>query len=599
MSSCNALHADASSLPRKTAIKSTRSSCPPVTKFCLVFASLVVLSCLGVEILYRKRIPPPPMTLTLARNHVARARRNTKRSSRSVISYVDLLATSDSNALETYDAVIVGCGPSGLTAALFASRMGMSVLVLGSPSMGSLAGTDTLDNFPSYVDAFDGGRGWLEATMDQAVGFGARFAPPTVRATGLDRFGDLFQVSLGLHDSTEAVMVRSRTVIIASGSIPKRLDLPHEVELWGRSLHNCAVCDGDAYGSRSSSDNNHNSASTTNEKSVVVIGGGDAALEAVSLLARMGVHTIHWIHRREEFRANAAEVQRIRNLTNVQIWTSFVVVEWIVKQTNGYDGQEMKTLEGVRIVGTKDGVADPGATSSLTIPCDGAFLMIGATPNTKWLESSGLEIDDSGLIRLASRKVGTHDNAPLLSSQTSIAGVFAAGEAVDHLYRQALTAASDGAKSAMDAERYLRFIGAATIAAISRETAAKSRETHTDYDDEHDDETQPRIDCDLSHSSCISKVISEHPVVVFGKSFCSYCHRALEALEAEGAKPLSLQIDYMKNGRNVQDTLTDMTGRRTVPNVFVGGRTIGGGQETVELYESGELRRLLLAANAI
>jgi glutaredoxin 3 len=210
-----------------------------------------------------------------------------------------------------------------------------------------------------------------------------------------------------------------------------------------------------------------------------------------------------------------------------------------------------------------------------------------------------LDIDDSGLIRLTGRDVGTHDNPPFLSSQTSIAGVFAAGEAVDGMYRQALTAASDGAKSAMDAERYLRFFGADTITPIARERAAESRETHTDYDDDHDDETQLRIDCDLSRSSCISQVVSEHPVVVFGKSFCSYCHRALEALEAEGAQPLNIQIDYMKNGRNVQDTLADMTGRRTVPNVFVGGKTIGGGQETVELHERGELRRLLLAAHAI
>ncbi|KAL3792506.1 hypothetical protein HJC23_008428 [Cyclotella cryptica] len=555
-----------------------------------------------------------PSSFPHPNKHFSRVQRSMKHSSPSTTThYVDLPPASDQIL---YDAIIVGCGPAGLTAALFASRMGMSVLVLGSLSGGSLAGTDVLDNFPSYVHAPGAGRGgraWLQATMDQAGEFGARFAPPTVVATGLKRMGETWIVSVDGHDHDAGGSgrdVRSRTVIVASGSLPRRLDLTHESELWGRSLHNCALCDGEAYGSRSSrgdsssSSNNsdsHGSASTNNDKSVAVIGGGDAAVEAVSLLARIGVHTIHWIHRREEFKANAAEVERVRKLPNVQTWTSFVVVEWIVKQDTRHDGETVKILDGVRIVGSKDGMADPGATSSLTIPCDGAFLMIGSTPNTKWLESSGVEMDDAGLIRFMSRDAGNHDGTPFLPSQTSMAGVFAAGEAVDGMYRQALTAASDGAKSAMDAERYLRFYGAATITPFARERAAESRETRTDdYDDhDHDDETHPRINCDLSHSSCISQVVSEHPVVVFGKSFCSYCHRALEALEAEGAKPLNLQIDYMKNGRDVQDILSDMTGRRTVPNVFVGGKTIGGGQETVELHESGELRKLLQAANAI
>jgi thioredoxin reductase (NADPH) len=176
------------------------------------------------------------------------------------------------------------------------------------------------------------------------------------------------------------------------------LNLPHESELWGRFLHNCALCDGDVYGSRGSRSIKKVGNASNDEKSVVVIGGGDAAVEAVSLLARIGVHTIHWIHRREEFRANAAEVEKVRNLPNVQTWTSFVVVEWVVKESSSSDGTR-KVLDGVRIVGSIDGVADPGATSSLTIPCDGAFLMIGSDPNTKWLKTSGMDIDSAGLIR--------------------------------------------------------------------------------------------------------------------------------------------------------------------------------------------------------
>jgi thioredoxin reductase (NADPH) len=516
-----------------------------------------------------------------ARHHVNRIGRQMKESSRSLmkqtryVQYIDI-AASDSYT-ETFDVVVVGCGPSGLTAALFASRMGMSVLVLGSPSTGSLAGTDALDNFPGYTSS-SGGKGWLELTMDQAAEFGAKFAPPTFLATGLHKSSEEFEVSLNKSE----VKIHSRTLIIASGSNPRKLNLPHESELWGRSLHNCALCDGDAYGPRQN-------AASNDEKSVVVVGGGEAAVEAVSLLARIGVHTIHWIHRRDEFRANAAEVKRVKSLPNVQLWTPFVVVEWIVKE-NGHDGK--KSLDGARIVGSKDGEADPGANSSLTLPCDGAFLMIGSTPNTNWL--SGVDIDDVGLIRLQSHN-SEADNTPFLSTQTSVPGIFAAGEAVDGVYRQALTAASDGAKSAMDAERFLR-LSATPIVPVTHERRTEQKRNSRDDDDGDSSE----IECDLTESSCISQIVSKHPVVIFSKSFCSYCLRAKEAMEAEGVTPLVFELDFMgRDGKRVQETLEDMTGRRTVPNVFVGGNTIGGGSETVELHESGELRRLLQRVKAV
>ena len=482
--------------------------------------------------------------------------------------------------LKHMNLVVVGCGPAGLTAALFASRMGLKVLVLGSPSTGSLSGTDTLDNFPSYTSSF-GGRGWLESTMDQALEFGAEFAPPTALAIDLIKSGKQFKLSLnGLSESS----VHSRTVVIASGSTPRKLNLPHESELWGHSLHNCALCDGDAYGPRQNN-------SSEGGKNVVVVGGGDAAVEAVSILARIGVKSIQWIHRRDGFKANAAEVERVKSLPNVQSWTSFVVTEWIVKESNGN-----KILDGVKIVGSKNGFADPSATSSLTLPCDGAFLMIGSTPNTKWLKMPGMDIDDFGLIRMQSQDQGTK---PFLSSQTSIPGVFAAGEAIDGIYRQALTAASDGAKSAMDVERFLRF-SAAPILPADRMKVVQSRNYNPIDDEDRDDESETEIDCDLRQSSCIRQVISEHPVVIFSKSFCSYCHRAKEAMEVEGVKPVVIELDFMgRDGKEVQSTLEEMTGRRTVPNVFVDGETIGGGSETVALHESGELRKLLLKANAI
>ncbi|KAL3779726.1 hypothetical protein ACHAWO_011583 [Cyclotella atomus] len=563
-------HSDA--MPHKTANQPSAS----IARWPIILASMLIISCLGMELLSGKTLHPKAKdALKRASHHVERISRQMKESTPSIskryvprdVQYLDI-----NTATGTFDVVVVGCGPSGLTSALFASRMGMSVLVLGSPASGSLSGTDSLDNFPSYTTAL-GGRGWLELTIDQAIGFGAKFAKPDILANGLNKTDSGFQLSL-----SHSAVVNSRTVIIASGSNPRKLNLQYEEELWGSSIHNCALCDGDAYTTRNTAGGNG--------KTVVVIGGGDAAVEAVSLLARIGVQTIHWIHRREDFRANAAEVERVKVLPNVQLWTSFVVTEWIVE--DGPDGK--KVLNGVKIVGSVDGVADPEANSSLTIPCDGAFLMIGSTPNTKWLESSGIEMDDLGLVRLQN-----NENV-YLSIQTTIPGVFAAGEAIDGKYRQALTAASDGAKSAMDAERYLR-LSATPIVPILRERGPEQRR---DGADDEEDEDESQVDCDLTEKSCISKVVSDHPVVIFSKSFCSYCHRAKEAMEAEGAKPLVFELDFMgRDGRKVQEALEEMTGRRTVPNVFVGGKSIGGGSETVEYHESGMLKQMLLKANAI
>ena len=559
---------------RKVLAKPPRSS---VMTYVIILAALLMLSCIGVEILSGTKLHPKAV-LHSASHHVKRMSRKMKESTQSIlkqnhfVQYVNLESIN-----ETYDVVVVGCGPSGLTAALFASRMGMSVLVLGNPLTGSLAGTETLDNFPSYT-INSGGIGWFKLTMDQAIEFGAQFAPPAALAKGLVESGKEFEVRLS---NTPKEQIRSRTVIVASGSTPRKLNLPHESELWGRSLHNCALCDGDAYASRSSEFNT--------EKTVVVIGGGDAAIEAVSLLHRIGVHTIHWIHRSNKFRGNAAAVERVKSLSNVQLWSSFVVTEWIVKE-NSFNGN--KSLEGVRVVGSIDGVADPDANSSLTISCDGAFLMIGSTPNTQWLKTSGIDIDDFGFIRLGN--VQKKDDTLVLPSQTSLPGVFASGEAIDGIYRQALTAASDGARSAMDAEHYLRLSDAPIVPVLRKKIPKVMRHIQTD------DVEKERLECDLTKEECIKQVVVDFSVVIFSKSFCSYCHLAKEAMEAEGVNPFVIELDLMGiDGRKVQDTLAAMTGRRTVPNVFVGGEPVGGGTEIVELHESGQLKKMLKDARAI
>jgi thioredoxin reductase (NADPH) len=478
-----------------------------------------------------------------------------------------------------FDVVVVGCGPAGLTASLYASRMGLSVLVIGSPSSGSLSGTDKLDNFPSFSDK--GGQQWLDATMAQAMSFGTKFADPVWLATGLERASQslLITLSKSNHDDATSQTLQTKSVIIATGSNPRTLGLPHEVTLWGRNIHNCAICDAELYSSRGKI-----------QKSVAVIGGGDAALEAVSLLSRLGVANIHWIHRRNEFRARQSAVEKIRILPNVKIWQPFVVTEWVVNEIEG-----LKVLEGVRIVGSNvDGVADPEANSSMTIPCDGAFLMIGSKPNTNWLKKSGIVLDStSGLIKLASSMDETPELPPLLSTSTSLAGVFAAGEVVDEIYRQALTASSDGAKAAMDVERYLR--------ASSFEVAGVDVENVVAQDIlpeiSSDDAVQSYIDCDLTNVDCIKTLVAKHTVVVFSKPFCPYCRRALEALRSvmqNGESPFVVDLTEMGEvGWRVQQTLGELTGRRTVPNVFIRGSNIGGGDETVALHREGKLSRLI------
>ena len=303
----------------------------------------------------------------------------------------------------------------------------------------------------------------------------------------------------------------------------------------------------------------------------------DAALEAVSLLSRLGAN-IHWIHRRNNFRARQNAVDKVRNLPNVKIWQPFVVSEWVVEEIEG-----QKVLVGVRIVGSNtDGIADP----VLTIPCDGAFLMLGSTPNTKWLKDSGIELDSNGLIKLASSidDVKMHHEASTLSSSTSLNGVFSAGEVSDAIYKQALTASSDGAKAAMDVERYLRS-SSFEVTGVQEVESVVSQ----DYSD-----ASPSEDCEMTRAECIKSLVAKHTVVVFSKPFCPYCRRALEALRSVTKEsPFVVDLTVGEVGWEIQQTLADMTGRRTVPNVFIHGKSIGGGDETVALYREGKLSTLV------
>lgn len=535
-------------------------------------------------------------------------RRNGRVLAHTAMKYANLAEVQASNF--QYDVIVVGCGPAGLTAALFASRMGMSVLVVGSPSGGSLSGTDTIDNFPSFFfDSTNGGGGggahWIDVTLQQAAYYGANFAPPTYMATNIIKVTHqqknvLIEVHLsagGTAMSSSTLLefkVLGKSLIIASGSLPRKLNLPYEASLWGRHLHNCALCDGDSY------------VRDGLAKTVAVIGGGDAAVEAIFLLHKLGVGRIHWIHRREEYNANPLEVERVKQLSNVDIWAPYVVVEWIVKENDGAVRDTMQ-MEGIRIAVAGNGQTDIQTTSSLVVPCDGAFLMIGSTPNSEWLVASGLNIDPvTKLIRLTHFTDTTAMNnkpIPTFSTSTSIQGVFAAGEVADNTYRQALTASAEGAKATMDAQRYLRRIGQ-EISPSQRSLPVKDRPIDAKPNQsEQGNGNDANVDCDLTTLDCINDVVSSHQVVVFSKSYCPHCRHALEALHSFSARtgyiePLVIDL-ASKEGMKTQELLATITGRRTVPNVFVGGSSIGGGDETVSLLRLGTLEDLLLKAGAI
>jgi glutaredoxin len=457
-----------------------------------------------------------------------------------------------------------------------------------------LSQTKQLDNFPSfwgYDDKPATGTTWLEATTEQAKAFGANFAPPGLLISSIARsridegkngrnasenIGVFFSISTALEE------YHAKSMIVASGATPKTLELPDEHDLWGVTLHNCAICDGHLY--------------SGSDKHVLVVGGGDAALDAAILLAR-SAGKVTLVHRRQEFTSvnNPINLEVAKSTSNIEIMTPFVVEEWIVDQ------QDSSQLVGALL-------KNPDTDSKRKIEIDGAFVMIGARPNTEWLKSVGVAMDEHGFIQL---ETGTRLT---FATQTSVPGIFAAGEVSDNIYKQAVTAAASGAEAAIDAERWLREHQGAWHRNPS--SAIRSRDGSFGevqrFKDESKrikskttiskglDQIQNGKECDLTQTDCIQWTVKQHPVVVFSKPWCPYCRKALEALSLAGVEnPYVVDLSKYPNTQEIQASLQKMTGRRTVPNVFVGGKSIGGGDETASLQTAGKLVQLLQGAGAL
>jgi len=299
------------------------------------------------------------------------------------------------------DLIIVGGGPAGYTAALYAARANLRPLVIeGFNWGGQLMITSDVENYPGYPDGVLGPE-MMADFRRQAERFGAEFLTDDV--TKVDFSERPFRLWV------ENDEYRARTVIVATGASARWLGLPGEQRLQGRGVSACATCDGAFF----------------RDRELVVVGGGDSAMEEATFLTRFATK-VTIVHRRDEFRASSIMVERARANPKIEFLTNTVVEEILGESS----------VEAVRLRDTVTG-------ETWEKPVDGVFVAIGHDPNTK-LFVDQLDHDDAGYLIT---KPG--------STETNVAGVFAAGDVQDRVYRQAITAAGSGCMAALDAERFL------------------------------------------------------------------------------------------------------------------------------------------------
>jgi thioredoxin reductase (NADPH) len=299
--------------------------------------------------------------------------------------------------------IIIGGGPAGYTAALYSARANLEPLVIeGFQWGGQLMITSDVENYPGFAEGIMGPQ-LMGEFRRQAEKFGAEFLADDV--TRVDFSERPFRVWVGDDEYL------AETVIVATGATARQLDLASERALHGRGVTYCAVCDAAFY----------------RDKEVVVVGGGDSAMEEAIFLTKFA-SKVTVLHRRNEFRASPIMVDRARANEKIEFLTPVLVEEAL--------GAEEGKLTGVRVRNLE--------TEELSeLPADGLFVAIGHDPTTK-LFVDQLDHDDEGY--LVTRPGST---------LTNVEGVFAAGDVVDHVYRQAVTAAGMGSMAALDAERWL------------------------------------------------------------------------------------------------------------------------------------------------
>jgi thioredoxin reductase (NADPH) len=304
---------------------------------------------------------------------------------------------------EVRELIIIGGGPAGYTAALYAARANLKPLVIeGFQWGGQLMITSDVENYPGYADGIMGPE-MMQDFRRQAKRFGSEFVTDDV--TRVDFSEEPYRVWVG-DDEYQA-----EAVIVATGATARKLGLPSEQALQGRGVTYCATCDGAFF----------------REKQVIVVGGGDSAMEEASFLTKFA-SKVTVVHRRDEFRASQIMIDRARSNPKIEF-----VMNAVVEEVLGVEGSKMT---GVRLRNT---ITD----DTWTIPADGLFVAIGHDPNTA-LFVDQLEHDEAGYLVTETG-----------STATNVQGVFAAGDVQDHTYRQAVTAAGSGCMAALDAEKFL------------------------------------------------------------------------------------------------------------------------------------------------
>ncbi|HEY1777609.1 MAG TPA: thioredoxin-disulfide reductase [Solirubrobacteraceae bacterium] len=315
-------------------------------------------------------------------------------------------------AVGSENVIIIGSGPAGYTAALYTARAELSPLAIeGFAWGGLLQQTTDVENFPGYPDGVMGPV-MMQQLRDQAERFGTRFI------TDLATRVEFAQATGGLHrvwiDDEEHI---ARAVILAMGAEHRKLGVPGEDELSGRGVSYCATCD----------------AAFFKDRTTLIVGGGDSAMEEAMFLAKFS-SKVTIVNRREEFRASRIMLDRARSHANIEFLTPYVVDEFVPSESGALCAARLRNAE----------TGEP-----LELALSGAFVAIGHEPQSEIVRGH-VDLDENGYVVVEGR-----------STRTNRAGVFAAGDLVDHTYRQAVTAAGSGCQAALDAEWYLRDTPAA------------------------------------------------------------------------------------------------------------------------------------------
>jgi thioredoxin reductase (NADPH) len=325
---------------------------------------------------------------------------------------------------KVHKVAILGSGPAGLTAAIYAARANLSPVCIEGGDVtsktdlpgGQLMLTTEVENYPGFPDGILGPE-LMEKFRKQAERFGTQFIGGRVVSCDLSKRPFTLQVHDTLQDTRATVLAHS--VIVATGASAKYLGLPVEQKLLGHGVTTCATCDGAFF----------------RKKQVVVVGGGDSAMEEANFLTRYA-DTVYVVHRRETFRASKIMIDRAKSNPKIKWKLNRAVVDIIA---------DKKYLKAVELEGTEK---DKGAKERLEVgPDGGLFVAIGHSPNSD-IFGGQLALHDNGYIKLVDG-----------SSRTSVEGVFASGDIHDHVYRQAITAAGAGCRAAIDAERWLEAQG--------------------------------------------------------------------------------------------------------------------------------------------